>query len=268
MNFTEKDIQISLESLPVNKGDLLFIHSNIGFFGRLEGAKDVDSICSSFFKIIKDLIGPEGTIVVPAFTYSFPKGEIFSPERTANDMGIFSEWLRCQADSHRSLDTSYSVIANGKLSCFLTENATDNSFGKDSFFHRFEENDGIILNLNFDAGSTFLHYLEREMLVPYRFDKTFEGRIQGEQEIKKSTIFVRYMDDCTYPAFELFDRIARKRGKFLTSNLGRGQVGLIRSNHCRDILKEEFRTRPYLLTSGNSLKEIPRFKKENNYVPI
>ena len=74
-------------------------------------------------------------------------------------------------DSIRSYDSSYSVLGIGKNALRMIENAPINSFGENSFFERFYQSEEKILNLNFDAGSTLIHYFERLLNVPYRFDK-------------------------------------------------------------------------------------------------
>ena len=87
----------------------------------------------------------------------------------------------------------------------------ENSYGEDSFFDRFYKVGGKICNFNnFDAGSTFVHYVERKLGVPYRFDKTFLGQISNGEKLKKSkgTIFVRILEDGTQAKFEEFDKIA------------------------------------------------------------
>ena len=270
MSYTKNDISVALEKLNIKAGDILFVHSNIGFFGKLEEANNASSLCSIFYDEIFKKIGSSGTIVVPAFTYSFPKTEVFHLDIKVSDMGMFSEWVRTQTDSHRSMDPCYSVVASGKHAIDLTSSAPINSFGINSFFDRFDKENGSILNLNFDAGSTYLHFLEREFDVPYRFDKTFEGYISegGKKTLTTSTIYVRYMEDITYPRFEFFDCIARDKGKFKTANLGRGQIGHISAKHCRKLLKEELLTNPFILTQGHDLKEFPNFNEEQNYVPI
>ena len=270
MAYSEDDLKRAFHILPLKEGDTVFIHSNIGFFGKLDGAIDADSLCNSFFKVIQSQIGIKGTIVVPAFTYSFPRKQKFNLNSQINEMGIFSEWLRKKPDSLRSLDSSYSVVAWGKKANFFTNQVPENSFGPNSFFDRLDKEEGTILNLNFDAGSTYLHYLEREYNVEYRFDKTFEGLITSEGvDIKsKSTIYVRYMNDLTHPQFEKFDDIAREKGKYFVSNLGRGQIGLIRTKECRKIFEDSLVNSPYLLTKGSSLKEMPHFEKEEDYVSI
>jgi len=258
--YSRADLNRVLAELPIARGDVLFLHSNIGFFGRMEGAASMQDICAAFTEALLDRLGPDGTLVVPVFTYSFPKGEVFDPAEAASSMGAFSEWIRQHQGARRSHDPSYSVAALGARADELTREVPENSFGSDSFFERFDRLEGAICNLNFDAGSTYLHYLEREMQVPYRFDKTFEGTIcrDGTERVARNTIYVRYLsDDLTAAAFEPFHKVALARGDFQTHPLGRGQVGVIRSTACRRLLEEVLPDRPWLLTRADGTGHDP-----------
>ena len=79
MKYSKEETALALKKLGLMKGDSLFVHSNIGFFGILENTKNIDDVCEMFFDSIFELIGAEGTIFVPAFTYSFSRGEVFDP---------------------------------------------------------------------------------------------------------------------------------------------------------------------------------------------
>ena len=74
------DIDKALNALPLEKGSTLFIHSNLGFFGNLNGDYDAEDLSSIYYEKIMNRLGHNGTIIVPAFTYSFPKGESFNPD--------------------------------------------------------------------------------------------------------------------------------------------------------------------------------------------
>lgn len=266
------DLRAALAALPLARGDVLFLHANIGFFGRAEGAADAPALCRLFLEALQERVGPEGTLVVPAFTYSFPRRQVFDPAHSsAADMGTFAEWLRQQPGAHRSVDPCYSVAALGAQAEALTRDAPVNSFGKHSFFARFAAADGVILNLNFDAGSTFLHYLERERRVPYRFDKTFEGFIEqnGAKRQARSTIHVRYgSTDATEAVFEPFHRVAVEAGLFHATTLGRGRLGCIRAGDCARLLSDTLPTRPWLLTRADALGAMPALEPEPDYQPL
>ena len=264
-HYNISDIRNALNCIPIHKGDTLFIHSNLGFFGFLDGVNNSDGLCQAFFDELMRVLGENGTIIVPTFTYSFPRKEIFDPFDPVREMGIFSEWIRRHPDSHRSLDPSYSVAGIGKFSEELTWNAPENSFDENSFFGRFHEADGVVLNLNFDAGSTLLHFIERQMNVPYRFDKTFEGYIRhdGNDIFAKNTIYVRYLSsDVTAPAFESFTTLAREKGLFTMQNLGRGELGCIRAIDCKKLLEDNLPDRPWMLTKAEKLGVVPKIIPE------
>ena len=257
-HYTAKSLETALGQLPVTRGNVLFLHSNIGFFGRAEGVTTSDALCELFFDALKNWVGDAGTIVVPTFTYSYPRRQVFSPETTASEMGIFAEWIRLHPNAKRSRDPSYSVAAIGEKAEMLTTEIPENSFGRNSFFDRFLAVNGAILNLNLDAGSTFLHFLEREMNVPYRFDKIFNGLMvsdNNQTKKTKNTIYVRYLHEATLPNFENFHKLAIIEKKLYKVNLGRGVINLIAARDCQAILNTYYKKDPWLLTraSGNKI---------------
>ncbi|MDP2431769.1 MAG: AAC(3) family N-acetyltransferase [Pseudomonadota bacterium] len=267
-HYTAADLDAALNRLPLERGDVLFLHSNLGFFGRPEGCTGSADVCHLFFDTLMRRLGGNGTLVVPTFTYSFPRRQLFDPAETASGMGAFAEWLRLHPDAQRSHDPCYSVAAVGAHAETLTAHAPENSFAPEAFFGRFLNADGVVLNLNFDAGSTFLHYLERQLGVPYRFDKTFEGHIRerGETRRAKSTIHVRYLSsEATVPVFEPFHALATEAGLFVTEKLGRGRLGCIRASDCRHLLTETLPRRPWLLTRAEALGVIPELIPEPTY---
>ena len=262
------DLKKAFDHLPLERGDVVFIHSNLGFFGRPAKRITQCELCEMFFKTLMKRLGNNGTIIVPTYTYSFPRGEIFDPANSTSKMGIFAEWVRKHPKAKRSVDPSYSVSAIGTKAVEFTWNAPENSFSPEGFFGRFLLAGGVILNFNFDAGSTFLHYCERELSVPYRFDKTFGGCIVDGETKKRAlnTIFVRYLSsDLTTPAFETFDTLARKKKKFTTITLGRGEMGAIRAQECFQLLVEILPKHPWLLTRAQATGLSPEIISEPTY---
>lgn len=254
-HFSYNDLRGALSRLPLEQGDVVFTHSNLGFFGRPEGGGGAQ-ICEMFFEAIMAVLGEKGTLVVPVFTYSFPRKQVFDPLKSSPAMGVFAEWVRGHPDSIRSEDPCYSVAAIGGNAASLVGSVPPNSFGDDSFFDRFYRVGGKVLNLNFDAGSTFIHYVERKLHVPYRFDKTFSGAIarNGETHPASSTIWVRYLsDDALEFDSKPFNKLARENDKFRVESLGRGQVGLISAQDTYKLIYETLPKRPWFLTRAESM---------------
>ena len=256
-DYSRADLKAALDRLPLERGDVVFCHSNIGMFGRCEGVTNSSDLCEMFFCTIADRIWPSGTICVPAFTYSFPRGEVFDIEASAPGMGMLADYVRAEPrGARRSLDPCYSVVAVGGSSV-LVNAVAENSFDTlASFFARLFDVGGKVLNLNFDAGSTLVHWVERELRVDYRFDKTFDGVVRddlGAARTRKSTIFVRYLDDALEASFEAFDALARERGMFKTERLGRGELGVISASDTYKLIEETLPKRPWFLTKAEAM---------------
>jgi len=244
------ELSDAFRRVGLRAGDVVFSHSNIGFFGLPETGTGADFACQTVFDALFDVIGPAGTLVVPTFTYSFSRGLTFDPATAPSDCGIFSEFVRRHPQALRSHDPCVSVAAVGRSAEALTADVGENAYGDDGFFARFHREDGVVCNMNFDAGSTFLHYVERRLAVPYRFDKTFTGTFVGDgtSEMRACTLWVRQLVDGTEPRFEAFTELARRAGCFVTAAVGRGFVGAIRAQAAFELLAATLPKRPWLLT--------------------
>lgn len=252
-DYTFQDIVDVLQKLDITYGKSVFIHSNLGFFGKPQGVSSASQLCELFRKALFEVIGSEGTIICPTFSYSFCRKEVFDVENTKGVCGLFSEYIRCHPESLRSIDANFSVAAQGALAKFYTENAPEYSFGKDSFWERFLKRDGIICNFNFDAGSTFLHFIEREAKVSYRWDKPFPGTIISSNSNDKAVFyhFVCDLDKPNHsPDVNKFHKHANKDGLFKQENLGKGTVLAMSSKQTFNYVINNLKPSPNFLIKG------------------
>ncbi|MBP0005264.1 MAG: AAC(3) family N-acetyltransferase [Cyanobacteria bacterium SBC] len=254
-HYCQKDVVNALKSVGLKQGDTVFSHSNIGYFGLPKGKRSVNNAFQTIVNAFLEVIGTEGTLVVPTFSYSFSQGQDFDPDRTPSSCGVFTEMLRNLPGSYRSEEPNISVASIGQKSQIITKELPENAYGSNSFFDRFYKEGGVICNLNFDAGSTFIHYVERCLGVPYRFDKTFSGIIwkNGQKEKRNSTIWVRYLTEGTVAKFESFDQLARSRNLYRTALVGRGFVGAITAEETFNLIKQVLPSRPWFLTEAELL---------------
>ena len=246
MDYNSKEVCAALKKVNIKSGDIVLCHSNLGFFGKPSKIKTSQELCKMFFKAIKDNIGSEGTLIVPTFTYSFFDKKKFDTN-IPSKMGIFSEYVRTLKESSRSEDPNFSISANGFLSEFFTNIKTKNTYGKNSFFDKFHKVNGKILDFNF-LGSTIIHYYERNLNVPYRYDKKFSGYVRKE----KSTwvVYSRYLKKEFIHDPVKITNILRKKKYFLRSKLGKGEMTCITSNKFYNTIKSEIKRNQYLLTEN------------------
>jgi len=252
-DYSKKDIVNALINVGIKSGDKVFIHSNIGFFGSLENVKGKKEYYKAFKESIFEVIGITGTLVVPTFTYSFCKGNYFDKKNSLSYMGFFSEAVRLDKESLRSDDANFSISAIGKDAKFFTENSSEYSFGENSFWGKFLKLNGRFCNFNFDSVSTFIHYVERKLGVPYRYDKPFEGFIiDCGKKIKKR--FYHFCYDLNklehYPIYYKFDKKAKFKGFAKSANLGRGQIVLISAKDTFELIRKEIKKDPAFLIKG------------------
>ena len=253
-HFTKKDIIKALGDVNIKENDNIFVHSNIGFFGKLENANNENDYWKIFKEAIFHVIGSGGTLIVPTFTYSFCRNEPFDKQNTSSRVGLFSELVRTDSDSLRSEDANFSISAIGKNADYFTRNSPSHSLGEKSFWERLLKLNGIICQFNLDRSyNTFVHYVEKFLNVPYHYDKSFEGiLIDNGIEVKKHFIhFVRDLDDPdTISDFTEIEKIAKKLGLIRETSLGRGKISVISCKDTLNLICTEIKKNPAFLIKG------------------
>lgn len=252
-DYSEADIVAALRTVGVVAGDIVFSHSNVGFFGQLEGGLSATALYDIFKRAIFDVLGPTGTFVVPTFSYSLCQGQPFDVRTTPGQCGLLTECVRTDPDAVRSADPNFSVAAIGARAHALCDGVSNHPFGTGSFWERFLAHDGRFVNFNFDSGTTFMHYVERQLRVPYRWDKSFSGPclVNGEWVEQQAWHYV--FDHAIpehFPDFGKLHAAAVADGVLASANLGRGQIVAVRAADLDRIIRRELPQRPDLLIRG------------------
>lgn len=171
---TKETLKNLLISLGVKKGDVVMIHSAIYSLGLIEGG------VGGFYETIMDILGDEGTLVVPTFTYSFRRNEIYDVRSTpsAKNIGIFSEFVRKLNGAQRSLDPLFSMCAIGPRASELMQRKSNECFGENSIYGELfnQKTKFIGLGITYSTGLTGFVHIERIAKVPYRESMRFDGR--------------------------------------------------------------------------------------------
>ena len=177
---TQTDIESGLRRLGLNSGDLVFVHSSLSSFGRVERGADavVDAILN--------VIGPQGTLAVPTFRYM---PECFDPAETTSVVGRITEVVRLRPNAIRSLHPTHSVAAIGRWAKQLTEGHEDtHPFGEGSPLHKLYLMDGKLLLLGVTHRTTsIIHVAEEVARMPY-LDRTREARIRTPNGIVRKMV--------------------------------------------------------------------------------
>ena len=189
-----KDLANLLISLGIKKNDSIFVHSDLSNFKSLN--LDFWSLNNIIFDTILEIVGNEGAILAPTFTYdNFHKKKIFDNKKTFSETGIFSELVRTKKNSLRSNHPIFSISSYGEKSELFVRNNSLNSTGIGTPFDRMFHFNAKILHINIELVTkcTYLHYIEEKCSVPYRYSKYFNYEIIDHDNIKQNLLFENYV---------------------------------------------------------------------------
>lgn len=118
---TEEEFRsVLIKQLGLEEGDTLFIHSSLSELS-------IAFSPARILRILQDVVGPDGTLLFPASHFRnraedyLANDPVFDVRNTRTVMGFLPEYVRHQANAHRSLHPTSSVVAIGRHARELTE---------------------------------------------------------------------------------------------------------------------------------------------------
>jgi len=171
---TGDEILAGLRRVGVQEGDLVFAHSSMTAFGHVEGGAEaiVDALLRA--------VGPGGTVLVPTFTSCgltalgsvgrSLRAEPFHPGLDRLWTGAVPRAFLAREGVHRSMHPTHSVAGIGPLAadCVGRQALSDPPMGETSALARLADLGARILYVGAPLHSTtFLHYLETKLRLPY-----------------------------------------------------------------------------------------------------
>lgn len=219
--YTTDDVYNTLKAVEAEECDTLFIHSDIMFGTMKKGFKRKEYL-QTLYDIIAKL--KVNNLIIPTFTYSFCNNEDYNVQTSSTSMGAFNEFVRKKPERYRTLDPllSLSVPANLKEKFAIL---SDYSLGKNSgldILHQMEDVKFLFFGARLGNCFTYVHYVEKMLDVPYRFDMQFHGNVVDEHGVKYEK--TQYMHTACYgvrPAdYYYFEDYLEEKGFLKKQNLG------------------------------------------------
>lgn len=182
---TEKEFKNLLSNqFKIKPGAVLFIHSSVG-------SLNIEFSVIRMFNILKEMVGEEGTLVFPAWHFTYRAEEylrknlIFDVKRSPSALGLLSEIARRHPDAKRSVHPLNSIVAIGKNAIDIVEEHGDSIYPCDekSPYYKIMKYNGIIMGLGVNTDFlSFVHCPEDVMKgqfpVKTRLDEVFESRVR------------------------------------------------------------------------------------------
>lgn len=227
--YTIGDITDCLKTVGADKCDILFVHTDVTFGipnAALKRKQYLDEIYESLLSL------NVGTLMFPSFTYSFCNNENYDVRNSKTGMGALIEHIRKKTGVKRSLDPLLSMIAIGKKEDIVDGDIGNHSLGKDSVFNRLHNSDNakfLFFGADFTEYFTYVHYVEKMVDVPYRFDKAFSGKIIDYSGNEYDDIHYIHTQ-CGGVKLKNYQQMKNEliaEGKLQTAKLGNSEVAVI-----------------------------------------
>ncbi|MBU0629576.1 MAG: AAC(3) family N-acetyltransferase, partial [Candidatus Margulisbacteria bacterium] len=146
-----------LRELGVKKGSVLLVHSSLSRLGFVQGG------AKAVIEALLEVLGPEGTLAMPAFGWSPEQGGVFDCRRSPSRLGEISETFRRRSGVLRSCHPTHSIAAFGPQAAFLVgeHQKSKTPFDRFSPYQKLMELSGDILCLGVSIRYiTFYHVYE------------------------------------------------------------------------------------------------------------
>jgi aminoglycoside 3-N-acetyltransferase len=251
------DIQKQLLKLGLTDRDTVFVHSSLSSMGWVDGG--AESVISAF----RNVLGENGTLVVPAFTGSHfplpgrPLNLTFDPLNDPSEMGRITEEVRLNVDSVRSHHLLHSMSALGKYALDITKVHGASAWAADGPFGKLYELDSYVLMLGVDwTTCTYFHVVEQLVQVSYRCWQNVDALILQSDGTTASlpTHMFTPKPGAHKSDFNKFGSILEEKNLVRKTMVGKAIYRLVK---VRDIVREgiyEYRKDPYIFVKQPSME--------------
>jgi len=233
------DFKAQLIDLGLKSGDIVLMHSSMK-------ALKTDRKPIEFIEDIISVIGPEGTLLIPALSFETVNAvnPVFIAKETEPCIGLIPKVFFHIPGVVRSLHPTHSVCAYGKLAIELTSKhiLDETPVGPNSPFMRIADNNGKILFIGDILKScTFMHGIEEIAGAPYTLEKTrTHYSIKDENgNIIEKEMFAHNFKGWTQEYQRIKDIL--KYPEIKTGKVGQADCFLIEASALRDAALEKFR---------------------------
>jgi aminoglycoside 3-N-acetyltransferase len=234
------------KQIGLQAGDTVLVHSSYKSLGGVEGGPQV------VIDALLDVLGPQGTLIMPAFNFDFNKGQPWDVRNTPSQMGVLTELVRTDPRARRIFHPIYSFSIIGKYADELTRERYKSSYERKSLFGKLRDLDAkiMIIGLDYTHSFTFVHHVEEMEGVDYRYKKAFTGQVTDENGITTTDTFymmVRDLDKGVITEVNPMGEVLEKRGVVTVQKIGDADVKMMNANEAYKVIAEEMRRDPFLM---------------------
>ena len=243
---TFEELADNFRALGVKKGDTLLIHSSYKSFGGVDGGPQ------TVINALLEVLGEEGTLLMPTFNFDFCKGADWDVRETPSQMGFMTNLVRTDPRAKRVFHPIYSFAVIGKYAEAFGALRYKSSYGATSAFAKLCRLDGkiMVIGLSYNDSMTFFHHIEELQGVDYRYLKDFTGKItdwDGNTTENTYQMLVRDLDMGVRTMVDPMGALLEKVEISKVRKIGEADVKLMKANEVFEFTAREMRRDPHLL---------------------
>jgi aminoglycoside 3-N-acetyltransferase len=233
---TQSEVKSAMERAGLQNGDIVLAHFSLSRFGYIEGG------ANSLIDTLLAILGPEGTLVMPTFTFSWIGRPPYDPLTTPSRVGGVTDRFWRRPGGLRSAHPTHSFAATGKHAAALLagHDHRHSPLSLEGPLGRLADLDARILLFAPPGANTAMHLGEYQAGLPLRdfVCPIIENGIRREVLVPDCPWHARFT-----PAYDLLT------ARNLVQEVALGEETL-RTMRCRDAVAaqaEVMRTTPELL---------------------
>jgi aminoglycoside 3-N-acetyltransferase len=177
----------------VTPGRVVYVTGNLGRLRRYEN-NDKTAIIAAHYEVLRELLGNEGTLIVPTPTLALCNTDVlFDPATTASQgVGPLAEYVRMCPDAIRSFHPFWSHAGIGSRAGELLSNVSRHAYGMGSAWSRMVAADclGIHIGTHPRFSVSVVHHLEMVTGVPYRYTKEFVHPVLRDGKVSREPFYL------------------------------------------------------------------------------
>ena len=166
-------IQELFENLNFKDAEILVVHSSLFSLGIIEDGLE------GFHEQLMRYKSDKTTVIVPTFTWSFRRNQIFDIRNTPADpmIGVYSEYFRKLPNSFRGDCPQFSFAAIGPEGEEIVTRVSKGCFGIGSVFEKLFVKNAYTLSIgvSYSRGLTGFVHIEKLAQAPYRVELPLTG---------------------------------------------------------------------------------------------
>lgn len=196
--YTQDEVRAALKQSGLVSGTAAIVHASLFALGHM--VDDNGDFAQTWIDLLLEAVGPEGAIILPAFTYSYCKGKVYNPHKSLSTVSLLANQAIVTHQGYRTLDPIFSyVILSGseavakKVAAYQFSNVCfdmDNSIV--GLVEALCERPVLMEIKSNQEGYSFTlaHHVDQEVKRPTRFMKKFSGNTEINNQV--------YQSDCYY----------------------------------------------------------------------